>query len=62
MVPEQWLFPCDLSLTVRIDDEGVVYLAIHIDGATQGEPEPSCGGLARLWGALQHQFTDPTED
>ncbi len=62
MAHEHWLFPYDLRLTVRIDDDGEAYLAIHIDGAIQDEPAPSCGGLARLWDALQHQFVDPTND
>ena len=63
IVPDKhWLFPCDLMLTVRSED-GETYLAIHIDGDTQGEPQGDPPGEpADLWDEFQRRLLGRTED
>lgn len=55
---EYWLFPCGLSLTIRVHD-GEMYLAIQTGKATQRQPAPETTVLDDpSYGARQRQSSD----
>jgi hypothetical protein len=62
MSHEHWFFPCDLSLTIRIHDDGDAYLAIHIDGCAQSEPATSSSVPGERCAEALHELTEQAED